>query len=240
MKAYIKSRLRAFFSDFTRKSDIENLYRQLAAFIDIKEIIGPRVPLGSLRGWALSPDALLIVLRDIVERASPRIVEFGTGKSTIAIAAALRQLGAGTLVSFEHDADFGARLRDRLGRANLLDFVDMRLAPLREYPGNELFAPFRSYDLGGVDVGFDVVVVDGPIGELGIGTRSLPLNWAVERLGAGGSVYLDDAGRADERTMVACCRSKWRGIEEEWFDCEKGLLLLRRVRQAPAREQGNG
>lgn len=79
MKTYIKSWFESVFSGLAKRSDIDNFYRQLSALLDIKEIIGPKISLFPLHCWSLSPDALLVILRDIVERKAPRVIEFGSG-----------------------------------------------------------------------------------------------------------------------------------------------------------------
>jgi len=226
MKSYIRSWLSKRIQ-FARREDINNLYKQISSFIDLKDIIGPNVPMGPLRGWALSPDALLIVLRDITERPSPRVVEFGSGESTIAIAAALKRRGDGTLTSFEHNEKFSRNIAERLRRADLASHVDLRVIPLRHYKGTASVPSFDSYDLSDQDIEFDVAIVDGPINILGSVTRSVPLEWAVSRLRRNGTIYLDDASREGERAAVEGLRAKWQGVVEEWLDCEKGLLRLR-------------
>ncbi|MCP4309300.1 MAG: class I SAM-dependent methyltransferase [bacterium] len=233
MKARIRSLLDRMFSGLARTSDVENVYRQLSALMEVKEIIGPGVMLGPLRGWALSPDALLIILHDIVERKSPRVVEFGSGESTVAIAAALRMAGGGFLVSIEHNAEFGAEVEGKLKRRGLEDLVDLRTVPLRRYEGWAGFVSFESYDLEGHDSEFDVAIVDGPIATFGAATRGVPVEWAVTRLKDDGAIYLDDASRSDEWELVDRMQALLRDTDREWIDCEKGLLRLTRKANKP-------
>ncbi|MGQ0456063.1 MAG: class I SAM-dependent methyltransferase [Hyphomicrobium sp.] len=224
MKAYVKSRLEGFFSSFARRSDVENLYKQFSALLDVKEIVGPGTQLGTLRGWALSPDALLVVLREIQRRTSPVVVEFGSGESTIAIAATLKGAGAGRLITVEHDSNYADRIASRLARSDLSKFVDIRLAPLRDYDGLAGFPVFRSYDLAALDVDFDIALVDGPVWELGLATRLVPLQWAVDRIHGDRVVYLDDAARPPETAIAAHLRTVSPNIFQERIDCEKGLI----------------
>ncbi|MBL8908555.1 MAG: class I SAM-dependent methyltransferase [Rhizobiales bacterium] len=227
MKTFIRSQLDRYFGRFAKKSDIDNLYRQLSALSEIRDLVGPKIPIGPLRGWALSPDALLTVLRDIAGRHEPRVVEFGSGESTIAIAAALRNSGAGSLVTIEHDEKFGAGIVARLNRLDLQGYVDFRFVPLRDYDGFGGFRPFRSYDLSNEDHQFDVALIDGPITDLfGDATRSVPLKWSLSRLTGGSNIYLDDAARSGERTIARQLRESGEVILEEHIDCEKGLLRL--------------
>jgi predicted O-methyltransferase YrrM len=239
MKGYLKSRFERLFAGFAKRADIDNVYRQLSALLEIKEIVGPAVPIGSLRGWALSPDALLIILRDITARKAPRVVEFGSGESTIAIAAALRSLGEGSLVSIEHDENFSRSVVSKLKLSGLVDRVQTHRAPIRRYEGRLGFSAFESYDLNSADFDFDVAVIDGPIAVHEPSARLIPLEWTLARLGCDGVAYLDDAARPGEKAVICRLRVLFDGIDEEWIDCEKGLLRLKRAglhgAEAPSR-----
>ena len=179
MRNFLRSQLDRYFGVFARKSDLDNLYAQLAALLDVRDIVGHDVILGPLRGWALSPDALAIILHDIRGRDAPRVIEFGAGKSTLAIAAVLRVKGKGSLVTFEHDPDHRDKVARRLAAAELDRWVDLRVADMREYPARSGFETFMSYDLSALNSIYDVALVDGPITSVfGHATRLVPLNGA--------------------------------------------------------------
>jgi predicted O-methyltransferase YrrM len=232
LKAYIRSKLDAYFdvyfnarsSSFARKADADNIYAQISALMEIRDIVGPHVPAGPFRGAALSPDALLVILRDIISRKAPRVVEFGGGESTIAIAATLKRNGQGCLLTIEHDPAFARRLSERLERLGLSDRVELRVVPMREYKSFAEFPTFASYDLCGVDESFDVALVDGPIViEFGAGTRIVPVSWCVDGLKEGRVVYLDDAHRSEEKTVIAAIKKSRPDVAVELSDTEKGL-----------------
>jgi predicted O-methyltransferase YrrM len=227
MKKFVKSHLDRFFASFARKQDLSDLYLQLAAWPSIKDIIGPRVMLGPLRGWALSPDVLLIVLQDVSMREGARVVEFGAGESTLAIAAALRAGGAGRLTTIEHDEVFAEGVRKKLRRNGLLDFVDMRTVPLRDYEARFGLPAFKSYDLESQDFAFDVALVDGPIvSRFGAATRAIPLLWCLDRLRRESAIYLDDAARPEEQAVTHALRQLRPDIDVEMIATEKGLVRM--------------
>lgn len=235
MNRHIRSLIDGVFGPFARKADVENCYAQIAALIEIRDIVGPGVPLGPFRGWAISPDALLTVLRDVVACNSPRVVEFGAGESTIAIAGALRAAGAGSLVTIEHDARYVQTISARLEKLGLLDYVTISLVPMRQYESRLGLAAFSSYDLGELNVDFDVALVDGPVtGQFGEATRSVPLDWCVGRLQGERVVYLDDAGRAAEASVIRASKQRWVGLDVDMIETEKGLLRLRSSAAAAA------
>ncbi|MCL4768132.1 MAG: class I SAM-dependent methyltransferase [Hyphomicrobiaceae bacterium] len=226
MKKHIKSLYKRLISPLATKADINNLYVQLSSLQEIREIVGPGVPIGPLRGWALSPDALLMLLRDITARTSPRVMEFGSGESTIAIAAALRALGAGSLISIEHDANFSARIAMRLRQLDLETLVDLRVLPLCSHEPRLGLPAFNSYDLKGLADDFDVVLIDGPIVYFGVATRSIPLEWCISRMGPGKTVYLDDAARPEETAVIEAIRISHPQLNIEFIETEKGLCKL--------------
>ncbi|MGB2887240.1 MAG: class I SAM-dependent methyltransferase [Candidatus Acidiferrales bacterium] len=233
MKTYIRSKLDSYFDSFARKADLDsfarkadldNLYAQLAAFTEIKEIVGPRVPVGPFREWAISPDALVVVLRDLISRTAPKVVEFGSGESTIAIAATLRSGGQGSLLTIEHDGSFAKKVIERLNRHGLADHAEVRIVPMRDYESCMGLPRFTSYDLGGLEKDFDIALVDGPIvGQFGGPTRAVPVGWCVERLTKGRVTYLDDAYRSAEKDVIAAIKMCKPNLIAEFCDAEKGL-----------------
>jgi predicted O-methyltransferase YrrM len=232
LKAYIRSKLDAYFdayfntrsNSFARKTDIENVYFQLAAFMEIREVVGPHVRVCPFGGSAIYPDALLVILQDILSREEPRIVEFGAGESTIAIAATLKRSGQGCFLTIEHDPAFARRLSERLERLGLSDWVKLQVVPMREYKSFAEFPTFASYDLCGVDESFDVALVDGPIVfQFGAGTRMVPVSWCVDRLKKGRVVYLDDAHRSAEKTVIAEIKKSRPDVAVELSDTQEGL-----------------
>lgn len=227
MKKFLRRQLDRYFGEFTRRRDIDNVYAQIAALLQVQEMLGSARCIGPLRGWALSPDALVIILRDVLSRNSPQIVEFGAGESTIALGSAIRNLGSGHLVTMEHDKDFAASIERRLRSCELLGQAEIRLIPFTDHPSQPGLPAFLSYDLSHQEVEFDVALVDGPISPIhGAGSRSVPLQWCLARLHPGQVIYLDDASRAEERTMIRAVAPAWPGCRFDMIETEKGLLRI--------------
>ena len=214
--------------DVATKGDVESVYRRLAAAMSVRDIVGPGAPLGVLGGWAMDPEALLFILRDLTSRKDPTIVEFGSGESTIAFSAALRSMGCGKLVSIEHDEEFHRSMVERIRAAGLSDWVDLRLTPIGERNETEV-GPLVSYRLSHLDTPLDIAVVDGPPAQLfGEHTRVVPLEWAIEHMRPGASVYADDLNRPGERQAVAALRAAHPDLEETRLPCKEVVICLRR------------
>lgn len=222
-----------YFRNFARRSDIENLYTQLSAMLEIRRMLGPDIPL-TLRGWAISPDALLIVLNEIVGRTPARVLEFGAGESTLAIAGLLKVAGGGLLTTIEHDECYVSDVSRRIERAGVREQVRILHVPTRDYESRFGLPKFSSYDLGGLDVAFDVALVDGPPAAFGEAGRSVPLDWCIRRLEGERVVYLDDALRGGESRIVEALRAAWPNVNMRTLATEKGLLEVRSARAVSA------
>ncbi|MDR3570639.1 MAG: class I SAM-dependent methyltransferase [Candidatus Pacebacteria bacterium] len=171
---------------------------------------------------------MIVILRDLQSRQRSKVIEFGGGESTLAIAALLKtSASGGTIETIEHDSAFAEELRGRLARAALSDIAAVNTAPLRHYPAQLGFQEFRSYDLAGVDLSFDVAFVDGPIvDQFGAATRLVPLRWCMERMKPGRAIYLDDAARQPERDIVSALKPSAAHLRFDLLQAEKGLLKI--------------
>jgi predicted O-methyltransferase YrrM len=139
-------------------------------------------------------------LSELVRRGRPKVVlEFGTGYSTLLLAALSKAEGIGLrLVSVEHDPEWYSLQLSRLESPE----TELILAPLVEG------AAGPEYDRGVVADALgarrpDLVLVDGPVGvEHGGPGRRGSLLQALELVSPAGVVLLHDALRKDELGLV--------------------------------------
>lgn len=212
------------------RDDLDRLYDQIAGAAQIQSALQGAPILKPLRNWAISPDAMAWILSDLQERTRPTIVEFGCGQSTVILAAWLKNRQGGRLLSFEHDADHAALVRRQLEACGLGGFVDLQVVPVTERPATGGLAACRTYQLPeDGSPAIDVALVDGPPYLFGESTRYYPLRWAMDRLAAGGTAYLDDTIREGERRVLAELRAQGVLTTEE-LRAEKGLVRCRSVR----------
>ena len=159
---------------------------------------------------ALCPENALFVVQQIHRRRPKRVVEFGSGVSTVLVARALRELGEDRrLDSFEHVESWYERTRELLRSAGVEDVVRLHYSPLGRHAGLEV--PWYDVSVLAKDeTPCDLVLVDGPEG----GSREplarlggfLALR---DRLAPGAVVLLDDAFRKGEREIVR----RWQRAE---------------------------
>jgi len=156
-------------------------------------------------GWPMADDALTLLSALVVELAPAHVVEFGSGRSTVALVQATARLPApGAVTALENDPVVRRATRAALAAAGLLsDRVVVQSAPLvvRRVAGRHLPVyhlrrrSFASTATPGL------VVVDGPPSMLG--GREGSLLQALGLAGVGTLILLDDADRPHETEVLA-------------------------------------
>jgi predicted O-methyltransferase YrrM len=145
----------------------------------------------------------------------------------VILAYACRAVGAGRVVSLEHDARFAAATRKMLEERGLSKWAEVRDAPLSEVGVGD--STWRWYDPASLPDGpFDLVLVDGPPGGTGPEARYPAVPMLFDRLADDALVVLDDARRADERAIGERWAAEFDGFSLEWLPHDHGTLLLRR------------
>lgn len=206
--------------------DNAGLFRQMEALQGLYVELDLKHSLPPTRGWAASPDFLLELARHARSARPLTVVECSSGASTVVLARCMQLNGQGKVFSMEHDADYARLTRAQLKRHGLEDWAQVLDAPLRPYRLGDEEWPW--YDVAGLGTGteIDLLVIDGPPQA----TRSLarypagPLLFP--RLARGASVFLDDAGRPDERTILQRWQKEFPALEQSTRQCEKGCAVL--------------
>jgi Methyltransferase domain len=182
-----------------------------AAWFALGALSGPYLPWGS---GAMRPAGLVLVCNDIVLNDRRRIVEVGSGISTVLLARLLTQrsaVGGSRLAVVEHDARWGRWVVGQLEREAVGDGVVVIEAPLLPHPAAD--EGLEWYDEAAVGAGLDaalggelidLLVVDGPPAfAAGHGMSRYPaLPVLRERLAPGATVVLDDVERPGEQEVL--------------------------------------
>jgi predicted O-methyltransferase YrrM len=206
---------------------LHQIYQQLEAFITINKLLEIRHPLPPMRGWAASPDFLVLVLGEILARKPNLVVELGSGVSTLINAYALEKLGNGKLISLDHDSEFLQKTQRQIDLHGLNDVVQAVHAPLTKINLNG--ADWQWYDLASADITspVDILVVDGPPGDLQARSRYPALPLFAEQLSSDAAVFLDDVARSDEQAIVQEWAMQYPEFSRELVNCEKGAAIFR-------------
>lgn len=190
--------------------------------------LGLEQPLPPLRGWAASPDMLLVVVRHIRDARPEVIFECGSGASTVVLAQAARQNGRGHVYSVDHDEAYARESRALLARYGLSDWATVVHAPLREteIQGEawEWYDPDCLPDTPPIDLLF----VDGPPAGPQKSLARYPAGPLLfPRLSPRSVVFADDTGRAGEAELVRRWAREFPGFSIREHHCEKGCQELR-------------
>lgn len=176
-------------------------YARVAAHADLREWLQPRAPMPALRGWAISPDVLQLMVEAIWRKHPKIIVECGSGSSSIWLGYAVQSLGVGRVIALEHDERYLQISRDLVRAHGMADVVEIRHAPLEPWSDGEQEYPW--YGTGALaDLSdIDVLLVDGPPGQTGPQARYPALPVLLPRCADEVTIVLDDADRPGERAV---------------------------------------
>ena len=185
-------------------------------------------------GWALPADAVAFLEQVVGRLSPPRILEFGSGVSTCALARSVAtSTPSSRIVSLDHDPDVVAQTNASLEAAGLGEYASVHLAPLvlrRSRLDNRLLTTYRVPDALLDQHGANLAVVDGPPDLMGGREGSVLLALASTR--AGGMVVLDDAAREREASVIDAIEKLFGEHVDVHRDLrfERGLacLLVRR------------
>jgi hypothetical protein len=158
---------------------------------------------------------LVILLNDIVVNRRRRVLEFGSGVSTILLArlASVNQLNNLQIISVDDNSQWLDVVRQMLTSEGLEPYVRLAYAPLTDGPLG--IHGLKWYDVGSLeqavsDIQFDMVIVDGPAAyrpELRY-ARYPAVPFVVGKLAKAFSLYLDDTDRRGEREIMRLWRNR--------------------------------
>ncbi len=217
-----------------RQAEAVHAQNHTQALLALHTLLDLRAPLPPLSRWAASAE-LAVTLADLVlERSPRRVLELGSGASSLVVGYALEQAGGGHLLSLDHDPNYArqtARLAERHGLAGR---VEVASAPLVEQSIGGRSQPW--YDLGVADLGafagpegIDLLVVDGPPRESDPGARYPALPLLLDRLAPDAVIVLDDALRAEEQAALRRWQAEVPGLSVEVLPTAKGVAVVRRL-----------
>lgn len=187
------------------------------------------VPFGG--SWALTPDAAVVLAREVVVRKPGVVVELGSGASTVMVGRLLKQLGHGRLISLDHDPEWASQTRRYIVASGLQDIVEVIDAPLtrQQFDGKDYDwyqVPEQLRDIQQIDM----ITVDGPpqAKDTSILSRYPALPAFAEKLSPQAIIYVDDAGRDTEQNMIKTWLQTYPGWTSRMLDTIPGTCILER------------
>ena len=210
------------------KKEIRQTFRQLEALQNLSAVLPADDVVPATRGWAASPD-LLVVLVDLVISERPSlVVECGSGASTLWLALAMRRFRIdGRIIALDHDPVFGGKTRDFLARHDVRDLAEVRDAPLESFSlDGETYSWYarRAWeDLTGIDLLF----VDGPPATTGHLARYPALPLLSGSLSPVATAVLDDLVVPDMQKVLRLWLDAYPDFGSEILPLEKQAAVLR-------------
>lgn len=179
--------------DSTRQ--VESLVQIYTRFKDLK------LPMPSTGGFAIDSQALGHLLSLVDERRPKKILELGSGASTIWLGYLCQAFGA-ELVTLDHLEEYLNLTQTAVERHGLNEQVESRLAPLE--PVESAGDTYNWYSLASLNdlSDIDVVLIDGPPAATGPKARYPALPYIIDLLAPHATVILDDAHRQEEADII--------------------------------------
>ena len=194
-------------------------YRQSEYYAQLLRLLDLSAPIPSTRSWAASPDVLLTLL-DLAKRSQPsRILDLGSGMSTLVLGKSAPQA---TIISIDNSAEFAGKTKKLLETHGVTN-VDLRVAPLTpHHSGVDWYDLSKFEDISHIDLLF----VDGPPGSKNPKARHPVIAECLSKLSPLAIIVIDDAGRDGEKDMAHEFAKVLPNHRLEFLSHEKGTAVL--------------
>jgi predicted O-methyltransferase YrrM len=211
------------------RKEVTQTFRQLEALQNLSAVLPASDLLPATRGWAASPDLLMVLVDLVITERPSLVVECGSGASTLWLALAMRRFGIdGRIIALDHDPVFGGKTRDFLARHDVRDLAEVRDAPLECFSlDGETYSWYarRAWeDLTGIDLLF----VDGPPAATGHQARYPALPLLIGSLSPVATAVLDDLVVPDMQKALRRWLDAYPDFGSEILPLEKRAAVLRR------------
>ncbi len=169
-----------------------------------------------LTKFSLSPTSISHILNEILFHDRKRILEFGSGASTLYIAKLIKQMGLETVFySVESSREWAIEMRRQIRLCELEQFVKIIEAPivpvLSKYSFKKQVTWYDAdclHSLLNNSTKFDLVIIDGPVGNSTPFARYSAVPFLQQKLSGNFIIFLDDADRFEEEQIL----QEWQNV----------------------------
>ena len=197
------------------QQQIEAMLQLYGRYDDLK------LPMPNTGGFAIDAQALGHLVTLVEDHKPMRILELGSGTSTIWLGYLCRAYG-GKLVSLDHLEKYLALTKQAIERHQLEELVEARFAPLEKTECDGRSFNWYSADALEDQHDIDLLIADGPPQATGPQARYPSLPKLIDRLAPNALVILDDAHRKDEADIV----DAWLEAYPDFHRIEHGTSRL--------------
>lgn len=185
---------------------VQDYYQdEMQHLIWLSSRISPRRPLPlPLRTGMVARSGILNAVWELIRSERPqRVLELGSGLSSLVMAYALEANGAGRLQALEDRGESAAATRQLLAEHNLQSYAQVLDAPLRPLKLDGERRHWYTLPEPSSDQPIDLLFVDGPAGQLAPGIRYPALPLLRDFLADHAVILLDDTFREHESQILA-------------------------------------
>jgi hypothetical protein len=175
--------------------------------------------------WSAEVDFLKIIADACLINRPGLILECSSGLTSLVLARCCQINGSGHVISLEDGMEYAENTQTYIDRYGLGDYASVVHAPLqyRAVDGNT----YAWYSTDAIpESGIDMLVIDGPSGYIQKNSRYPALPICRQRFSKHCNIYLDDAAREDERTIVAMWLSRYPDLKHVYHETARGCSVL--------------
>ncbi len=208
-----------------KRSENRNYFEQFEAYIFLRDRLDLRKGIPYSIFWSAAPDFIKLITEHSLNVKPKTILECSSGLTTVVLARCCQLNNKGEVFSLENGYQYVTETEGHIERYELSDYATVIHAPLEEVTvdGKE----FRWYALDSVpDKSIDMLVIDGPSGFIQKHSRYPAIPVLMDKLSDSCIVFLDDAGRQDEREIVDMWMRRYPRLEHSFIESERGCSVL--------------
>jgi len=194
----------------------------------LEKKLGLKKSLPITEDWSAAADFLLVISNYCLSQKPQVIVECSSGTSSIVLARCCQKNTQGHVYSLENGAEYEKQTRQQLDDFSLAEYCDVVHAPLQDYNLDDVsFQWYEKKNLTAEKI--DMLVIDGPPGFIQKQSRYPALPLLHERLAEQCVIFMDDAARDDEKTIVKRWLKSYPEFQFEYVDNSRGCSILKRT-----------
>ncbi len=195
-------------------------YKQLQESLDLE------YDLPITQDWSAAADFLFLIKEYCLEKKPEIIVECSSGISSLILAKCCQINKIGHVYSLENGKEYHLKTQEILKQYRLENNADILHAPLEtRIINNEKYEWYETKKIENLKI--DLLVIDGPPGFIQKHSRYPALPVLFDRLADNACVFLDDAGRKEEKEIVEQWLNQYSELKHEYIETERGCSVLK-------------
>ncbi len=176
--------------------------------------------------WSAAADFLLLISEYCLAEKPKIIVECSSGLSTLILAKSCQINRVGHVYSLENAKEYQLQTKQNLQQFQLDQFADVVHAPLKKISINKTdYDWYEAEKIAALKI--DMLVIDGPPGFIQKHSRLPALPVLFEQLADNACVFLDDAGREEEKEIVELWLNQYPELSHQYIEMERGCSVIK-------------